>query len=82
MSTTVRLPRLGLLEAFGSLVAYHPASTLFSTTRTKSAERSAKDALALMPPHLRDDLGLPPIPSQKPELPALTKARSRGRNWG
>ncbi|HVG49797.1 MAG TPA: hypothetical protein VM899_16850 [Rubellimicrobium sp.] len=82
MSTTVRLPRLGLLEAFGSLLAYHPASTVFAALQTKNAGWSAEEALALMPPHLRDDLGLPPILSQKPEHPALTKARSRGRNWG
>ena len=82
MSTTLRLPRLGLLDAFESLVAYHPAVNLFGATRTKNAERSAEEALAFMPPHLRDDLGLPPISSQDPEHPALTKARSRGRNWG
>ena len=82
MSTTLRLPGLGLLGAFESLVLYHPAAALFGATRTRSAERVAEEALALMPPHLRDDLGLPPIPSQEPEHPALTKARTRGRNWG
>jgi hypothetical protein len=81
MSTTLRLPRLGLLDAFESLVPYHPAVSLFGATRTKNVERSAEEALAAMPPHLRDDLGLPPIPSQEPEHPALTKARRRGRNW-
>ena len=82
MSTTLRLPRLSLSHAFESLVAYHPASTLFGATRTKRTELSAEEALALMPPHLRDDLGLPPMPSQEPEHPALTRVRSRGRNWG
>ena len=82
MSTTLRLPRLSLSHAFESLVAYHPASTLFGATRTKRTERSTKEALALMPPHLRADAGLPPSLSQEPEHPALTKARSRGRNWG
>ncbi len=82
MSTTLQLPRLGLLGAFESLVLYHPAAALFGAKRTRSAERAAEVALALMPTHLRDDVGLPPIPPQDPAHPALTKARSRGRNWG
>ena len=81
MSATVRLPQLGLLQIFGDLVAFHPASVV-GQVRTRSAERRAEEALAFMPPHVRDDIGLPPVPPTEPEHPAMTKARIRGRNWG
>ncbi len=81
MSATVRLPQLGLLQTIGDLVAFHPASVV-GQVRTRSAERRAEEALALMPAHVRDDMGLPPVPPTEPEHPAMTTARIRGRNWG
>ncbi len=81
MSVTVRLPQLGLLRVFEDLFAFHPVS-MVAQMRTRSAERRAEEALALMPPHLRDDFGLPPVSPTQPEHPAMTKARIRGRNWG
>jgi hypothetical protein len=81
MTATLRLPRLGLLDIFENLVASHLVSSLGSI-RSRRAERQVEEGLALMPPHLREDAGLPPLPPQVPEHPAITKARSRGRNWG
>lgn len=81
MSATLRLPRLGLLDIFEGLLSSHPAAFL-GTMRTRSTERLGQEALALMPPHLREDIGLPSLPSPEPEHPAIAKARSRGRNWG
>ena len=81
MLDVLRLPRLGLLRVFEDLVAAHPAAH-FGAMQTRSAGRRTEEALALMPPHLREDAGLPPLVAPKPEHPAMTKARSRGRNWG
>ena len=81
MSAILRLPQLGLLNIFENLVASHPVGH-FGALRTRSADRRAEEALTHMPPHLRDDAGLPPFPAHVPEHPALTEARRRGRNWG
>ena len=81
MSTTLRLPRLGLFHLFEDLAAYHPAAH-FGAMRTRSVQQYSEEALAFMPAHLREDAGLPPLAPEEPEHPAITKARSRGRNWG
>ena len=76
-----RLQQLGLFDVFEGLVASRPFA-FFGAAQTRTAERRAAEALALMPQHLRADAGLPPVPSQEPEHPAMAKARSQGRNWG
>ena len=76
-----RLQQFGLLEVFEGLATSRPFA-FFGAAQTRTAEQRAAEALAFMPPHLRDDLGLPPAPSQEPEHPALARARNRGRNWG
>ena len=80
MSVTLRLPWLRLFPLFGSLVTFHPVP-LFAAMRTRSMERQVEEALSPMPPHLRKDAGLPPLAPREPEHPAMTRARSRGRNW-
>lgn len=80
MSVVLRLPRLGLFHLFGSLVTFHPVD-LFGPMRTRSSKRRTEEALSLMQPHLREDLGLPPLAPPEPEHPAMTKARRRARNW-
>ena len=74
-----RLQHLGLFDVFDELVASHPAA-FFGAAQTRTTERRAAEALARMPSHLRADAGLPPLPPQEPEHPAMTKVRSRGRN--
>ncbi len=76
-----RLQQFRLFHVFDGLAVSH-AFAFRGIAGTRTAERRAAEALALMPPHLRADAGLPPAASQETEHPALTKARSRGRNWG
>jgi hypothetical protein len=80
MSVRARLPRLGVLDIFAAIIASHPAAIL-SQRRKRSAPVHHDATLALLPPHLRDDLGLPPIPPEEPEHPGLARARLHGRNW-
>lgn len=82
MFTVPRGSSWSLLDTFESLISAHPASMLGRSPSTRSAERAAQEKLARMPAHLRDDLGLPPIPAPEPEHPALTRARNRASRWG
>ena len=80
MFAITRLQQFGLFEVFDRFAASRPAA-FFGAAQASTAERRAAEALALMPPHLRADAGLPSLPSQEPEHPAITRARIRGRNW-
>ena len=80
MSATFHLPRLGLLNVLEGLLDARPVAH-FGAPRSRHAEGLDEETLALMPPHLRDDVGLPPLPQPKLEHPTITQARTRGRNW-
>ena len=81
MLTIPRSPSWSLLGTLEGLFAAHPASVI-GGSRSRAAEREAEEALAWMPPHLRDDLGLSPTPRSAPEHPALTRARNLASRWG
>lgn len=57
-----------------SLYAAHPAAVLGSW-RSEAARRDVEEVLEELPPHLRHDIGLPPVPPQESEHPALAKAK-------
>jgi hypothetical protein len=61
-------------QVLEGLFAAHPAG-LLGSSRFKAARRDTEEMLERMPPHLRDDLGLPPVPPEEPEHPALARAR-------
>jgi hypothetical protein len=70
-----------LAAVLENLIRSHPASFL-SAPRARAADRATEDRLAAMPAHLREDLGLPPVPPEVPEHPALQRARRKASRWG
>ena len=81
MFTVPRESSWSLIGTLEGLFRSHPAAVMGGLP-TRSAQRRADEALAQMPPHLRDDLGLPPVQAARPEHPALTWARNRASRWG
>jgi hypothetical protein len=80
MLATLRLSWLGLLDVFAGLIASHPAA-MFDAIHKRRMDRDFEAALALMSSHLRDDIGLPPVPPQEPTT--ITGARGAvGRHRG
>lgn len=61
-------------QVLESLYTAHPAA-LLGSSRAQAARRDIEEMLEHMPPHLRDDIGLPPVPPREPEHPAVARAR-------
>lgn len=81
MITFRRAPAGALAAVLDNLIRSHPASIL-GGSRSRAADRDLEERLARMPAHLRDDVGLPPIPPEEPEHPALARARRKASRWG
>ena len=81
MFTTVKGSGRSLFSVLTYLVDSHP-SALRGRRSSPAEMRRTKDMVERMPAHLRDDIGLPPVPPTPPEHPAIARARRRASRWG
>ena len=81
MFTVPRHSGWSLLGTLEGLFRSHPAAVMGGSF-SRADQRRADEALAQMPPHLRDDIGLEPPKPPVREHPALTRARNRASRWG
>ncbi|TNC73719.1 hypothetical protein [Rubellimicrobium roseum] len=70
---------LGILM---DVIHAHPASTMGRPGQGRGRGLAEEEILDHLPPHLRDDMGLPPVPPPEPEPPSVARARHRAARWG
>jgi hypothetical protein len=81
MFTTAKGSGRSLFSVLTYLVDSHPSAVL-GRGPSRTDMRRTEDLIEQMPAHLRDDIGLPPVPPPQPEHPAIARARHRACRWG